>query len=61
MYAIRSYYGNNWWYRRPDIHVYNNYYARNYRYNGYDHYTRGDYWQPHNRRTVRVRVSLPMR
>ncbi len=51
-YYGRSYY-NYWWYRRPDIHIHNNYYGHN-RYNrNYDRYRRGDYWQPHTRRTVR--------
>ena len=47
-------YWNNWWYRRPDIHVHNNYYGYNDNHNySYDRYRRGDYWQPQTRRTVR--------
>jgi len=46
-------YWNNWWYRRPDIHVYNNYYVRNPYNVSRDRYRRGDYWQPQTRRTVR--------
>jgi hypothetical protein len=48
------YYYPRYWYRRPDIHVYNRYYVYD-RYNyRRDRYRRGDYWQPHNRRTVRA-------
>jgi len=46
-------YWNNWWYRRPDIHVYNNYYVNNNYVSSYNRYSRGDYWQPNTRRTVR--------
>jgi hypothetical protein len=52
-YYGRSYW-NYWWYRRPDIHIYNNYYSHRTYHTGYDRYRRGDYWQPHTRRTVRA-------
>ena len=45
------YYGYNYWYRRPSIHVHNNYYFSNNNYvnnrHGY-----GDYWRPRTRSTV---------
>jgi hypothetical protein len=47
-------YWDNWWYRRPDIHIYNNTYVRNNGYVGYNRYTEGDRWQPNVRRTVRA-------
>jgi hypothetical protein len=47
-------YWNDWWYRRPAIHVHNNYYVHNSHNRNYDHHRRGDYWQPHTRRTVRT-------
>jgi len=46
-------YQNNWWYRRPDIHVYNNTYVRNNVNATYNRYNKGDRWQPNVRRTVR--------
>jgi hypothetical protein len=46
-------YWNDWWYRRPDIHVHHNYYSRSHYNRHYDRYRRGDYWAPHTRRTVR--------
>ena len=51
-YYGRSYW-NRWWYRRPDIHVYNNVYVRNRNNVSYDRYRRGDRWRPNVRRTVR--------
>ena len=51
-YYGRSYW-NRWWYRRPDIHVYNNVYVRNRNNVAYDRYRRGDRWAPNVRRTVR--------
>ena len=47
------YYWDNWWYRRPDIHVYNNYYVHHGYKRHHDYHHRGDYWQPNTRRTVR--------
>jgi len=49
-------YWNGWWYRRPNINVYNNYYVHNH--HGYprDHYDRsehGDRWQPHGHTRLR--------
>ena len=52
-YYGHNYHWNRWWYRRPDIHVHDNYYARNDYYPNYDRHNRGDYWRPHSRRTVR--------
>ena len=52
-YYGHSYYRNNWWYRSPDIHVYNNTYARNNVNVTYNRYNKGDRWQPNVRRTVR--------
>ena len=46
-------YWDNWWYRRPDIHVHNNVYARNSVNVSYNRYRDGDRWQPRVRRTVR--------
>jgi hypothetical protein len=52
-YYGHSYYRNNWWYRSPDIHVYNNTYVRNNVNVTYNRYNKGDRWQPNVRRTVR--------
>lgn len=38
-------YGNHYW-RRPSIHVYNNYYVNNHHYRSHDYYRHGDYWRP---------------
>ena len=46
-------YWNHWWYRRPNIHVHNNYYSHHNRYRDYDRHRHGDYWGPNTRRTVR--------
>jgi hypothetical protein len=46
-------YRDRYWYRRPDIHVYNTTYVRNNGNASYDRYRRGDNWTPRNRRTVR--------
>ena len=45
-------YWDRWWYRRPDIHIYNNYYVRNYGPN-YNRYRDGDRWYPNVRSTIR--------
>jgi hypothetical protein len=45
-------YWDRWWYRRPDIHVYNNVYVRNNVNVSTTRYRNGDYWMPSNRRTV---------
>jgi hypothetical protein len=45
-------YWDRWWYRRPDIHVYNNVYVRNTHYTNVNRYRDGDVWSPRNRRTV---------
>ena len=45
-------YRDRWWYRRPDIHVYNNVYVRNNHYSNANRYRDGDHWMPRNRRTV---------
>ncbi len=47
-------YWNNWWYRRPDIHIYNNTYVRNNVNVNYNRYREGDRWRPNVRRTVRA-------
>ncbi|NOR35501.1 MAG: DUF3300 domain-containing protein [Woeseiaceae bacterium] len=47
-------YRDNWWYRRPDIHIYNNTYVRNDINANYDRYGQGDRWQPSVRRTLRA-------
>jgi hypothetical protein len=47
-------YRDNWWYRRPDIHIYNNTYVRNNLNANYNRYGKGDRWQPNVRRTVRA-------
>jgi hypothetical protein len=52
-YYGHSYYRNNWWYRSPDIHVYNNTYVRNRTSVTYNRYNNGDRWRPDVRRTVR--------
>jgi hypothetical protein len=46
-------YWDRWWYRRPDIHVYNNVYVRNNHYTNVNRYRDGDRWTPRERRTVR--------
>jgi hypothetical protein len=46
-------YWNNWWYRRPDIHVYNTIHVRRTVNVNYDRYRDGDRWAPRERRTVR--------
>jgi hypothetical protein len=46
-------YWNRYWYRRPDIHVYNNVHVRNSTNVSYNRYRDGDHWQPNVRRTVR--------
>ena len=45
-------YWNNYWYRRPDIHIHNNIYVRNNVNVSTTRYRNGDHWQPSNRRTV---------
>ena len=47
-------YWNRWWYRRPDIHVHNHYYARRPSTASYNRYRNGDRWVPNVRRTVRA-------
>jgi hypothetical protein len=44
-YYGRSYW-DGWWYRRPSIHVHNNYYTTNSRSVSRHRYSRGDYWRP---------------
>lgn len=51
-YGVR--YWDRWWYRRPNIHVYNNVYVNN-SVNTTSRYRRGDYWRPS--RTTRLRSS----
>ena len=64
-YHGHPYYGHHywdgWWYRRPTIHIHNNYYSTN-RYSVSRHrYSRGDHWRPrhdtrrrlHNQRIAR--------
>ncbi len=50
-YYGRSYW-DRWWYRRPSIHIHNNYYVRNYGKN-HNRYRYGDRWYPNVRRTIR--------
>jgi hypothetical protein len=45
-------YWDRWWYRRPDITVYNNVYVRNTHYTNVNRYRDGDRWLPRTRRTV---------
>ena len=45
-------YWDRWWYRRPSIHIYNNYYVRNHR-THYNRYREGDRWYPNVRSTIR--------
>jgi len=45
-------YWNRYWYRRPDIHHYNNVYVRNNNIS-YSRYQYGDRWRANDRRTVR--------
>jgi hypothetical protein len=47
-------YRNNWWYRRPSIHVHNNYYVTNNNRVVTNRYRDGDHWRPRERRTVRA-------
>lgn len=48
-------YRNNYWYRRPSISVYNNFYS-NRNYAGYNHrYSRGNRWQASNVRREYIR------
>jgi len=51
-YYGRSYW-DRYWYRRPDIHSYNNVHVRNTVNISYNRYYDGDRWQPNVRRTVR--------
>ena len=51
-YYGRSYW-DRWWYRRPSISIYNNYYVRNY--NNYNRYTVGDHWR--SNRSHRLRYT----
>jgi len=46
-------YWNDWWYRRPSIHVHNTYYANSHNRVVTNRYRDGDHWRPRNRRTVR--------
>ena len=46
-------YRDRYWYRRPDIHVYNTTYVRNNVNVSYNRYRDGDNWSPRDRRTVR--------
>jgi hypothetical protein len=46
-------YRDRWWYRRPDIHVYNNTYVSRNVNVSYNRYHEGDHWAPRERRTVR--------
>ena len=51
-------YWNHWWYRRPNIAVYNNYYVNNYHRhprNSFDRSHYGDHWTPHG--NTRLRYS----
>lgn len=45
-------YNRNWWYRRPSITVYNNYYSNNDRRRTVNHYQNGDQWRSNNRRRL---------
>ena len=51
-----SYYGSYW--RRPSIHVYNNYYVNQYPYIRHDRYRRGDYWRPRYRSGSRPKTRV---
>ncbi len=51
-YYGRSYW-DRWWYRRPSISIYNNYYVRNY--NNYNRYSYGDHWR--SNRNYRLRYT----
>jgi hypothetical protein len=46
-------YRDRYWYRRPDIHVYNTTYARNNISVSRNRYRDGDQWAPRNRRSMR--------
>jgi len=46
-------YRDNWWYRRPSIHVHNTYYVNNHNRVVTNRYRDGDHWRPQNRRTIR--------
>ena len=46
-------YRNNWWYRRPNIHVHNSIYVNRNNHVTSNRYRDGDYWRPQHRRTVR--------
>jgi hypothetical protein len=54
-------YWDGWWYRRPTIHVHNNYYSSNHYSVSRHRYSRGDHWRPrhdtrrrlHNQRITR--------
>lgn len=50
-YYGRSYW-DRYWYRRPDINIYNNTYVRNRTTINVNRYHEGDFWQPRDRRTV---------
>lgn len=45
-------YRDRYWYRRPDINIYNNTYVRNRNTVNVNRYHEGDFWQPRERRTV---------
>ncbi len=45
-------YWDRYWYRRPDIHIYNNIYVRNNTNVNVNRYRDGDQWLPRYRRTV---------
>ena len=47
------YYWDRWWYRRPTINVYNNFYVDSHVRRTRNYYRSGDYWQPRTRRTIR--------
>ncbi|MDX2412983.1 MAG: DUF3300 domain-containing protein [Woeseiaceae bacterium] len=46
-------YRDNWWYRRPNIHVHNSIYVNRNNHVTSNRYRDGDYWRPQHRRTVR--------
>jgi hypothetical protein len=46
-------YWDRYWYRRPNINIYNNTYVRNNHYTNVNRYRDGDRWTPRERRTVR--------
>lgn len=46
-------YWNQWWYRRPTIHVHNSIYVNNRQRHSPNHYRSGDNWRPQNRRALR--------